>query len=115
MRPPRLMLAVVGLMVCQMAAHEVCAQDPPRDPALVLHYTFDTDPGETAKDQSTYGNDGEIVKAHYLEESDGRRGVLRFDGKESVLTCPQSESGNRTITISGRKSSAFTVRGWLGM
>ena len=62
------------------------------DESLVLHYTFQTDTGETAKDQSIYGNDGKIVKGKYLEKIDGRGGVLRFDGEKSVLNCPDSDS-----------------------
>ena len=62
------------------------------DEALVLHYTFDTDTGERAKDRSSYGNDGKIVKGQYLTEYNGRRGVLRLDGEKSVLNCPNSDS-----------------------
>jgi len=59
---------------------------------LVLHYTFDRDNGAVAKDRSVFGHDGKLLKARYLPELDGRRGVLRFDGKDSALTCPESEA-----------------------
>lgn len=62
------------------------------DDSLVVQYNFDQGAGETAKDLSSYGNDGKIVKAEYLEEFDGRQGVLRFDGEASVLNCPDSDS-----------------------
>ena len=59
---------------------------------LVLHYTFDKDAGDAAKDRSVHGNDGKLTAVEYLEEFDGRKGVLRFDGKESSLSCGNSES-----------------------
>ena len=62
------------------------------DPALVLHYTFDEDPGDSVQDLSTHGNDGKVVKAEYLDELDGHRGVLRFDGETAMIDCPGSES-----------------------
>ncbi len=89
-------LVVAGLMVCGIAAHEACAQDVPPDPTLVLHYTFDKDPGKTAKDLSTYKNDGTIVDGQYLEEFNGRRGVLRFNGKSAYIDCGDPDSLNFT-------------------
>ncbi len=85
-------LVVAGVVLCGMVGSDVYGEEPPADPALVLHYTFDEDPGAVAKDLSSYGNHGEIAKAEYLEEFDGRRGVLRFGGEGSVLNCPDSES-----------------------
>ena len=64
----------------------------PRRDALVLHYTFDRDTGDTAEDSSAYGNDGKIAKGEYLDVFDGRRGVLRFDGRESSINCGSPES-----------------------
>jgi len=90
---PRLWgLLVADLLLCGMVGPEAYGEGSTTDRALILHYTFDKDTGDTAKDRSAYGNDGKIVKAEYLEEFDGRRGVLRFDGEESVLNCPDSES-----------------------
>jgi len=65
--------------VCGLAAARGVAYG---DDSLVLHYTFDKD----------YGNDGRIVKGRYLDEFDGRRGVLRLDGKESFINCGKSDS-----------------------
>jgi len=83
----RPMFAIICLCVAAGAASMARG-----DEALVLHYRFDEDRGDTARDLSAYGNDGKIVNAEYLKEFGGRRGVLRFGGKGSVLTCPQSES-----------------------
>ncbi len=85
-------LLVAGLLVGGIVAPQVYGEGSVMDDTLVLHYTFDKDTGETAKDLSAYGNDGKIVKAEYLEEFDGRRGVLRFDGKSSYINCGDSES-----------------------
>jgi len=91
-RAAMLVALSAAVLMWGVAVHRAGAQEPAGDPALVLHYTFDRDTGETAKDLSAYGNDGKIVKAKYLKEFDGRRGVLRFDGKESMLHCPNSDS-----------------------
>ena len=66
----------------------------PAESPLVLHYAFDEDLAAVVKDLSPFGNDGEIVKAQYLAEVQGRRGVVRFDGDESVINCPNTESLN---------------------
>ena len=84
-------LVVAGLVFCA-AVPGVRAADTPPDPSLMLHYTFDEAHGDVAKDLSSHGHDGKIVKAQYLEEFNGRRGVLRFDGKQSILHCPNSDS-----------------------
>jgi len=76
------------------------------DRSLVIHYTFDEQTGETAKDRSPYGNDGKVVKGEWLEELDGRKGVLRFDGDEAVINVPASDS----ISIEGDLSFEMWVR-----
>ncbi len=90
MRPLEVLLA--ALLICGVAAPQARGEGSAADRTLVLHYTFDKDPGDVAKDLGPHGNDGEIVKAEYLAEFDGRRGVLRFDGEESMLECPNSDS-----------------------
>ncbi len=85
-------LLVAALLVFGMVAYNVYGEGAVSDDTLVLHYTFDADTGSVAKDLSSYGNDGEIVKAEYLKEADGRSGVLRFDGESSYLNCGNSES-----------------------
>jgi len=85
-------ILLIGLLICGTIALQACGQKTPTDRTLVLHYTFDRDTGEVAKDLSGYGNDGKIVGAEYLKKLDGRRGVLRFDGEKAVLECPNSDS-----------------------
>ena len=80
-----------GCLLCLLTASGAPGA-PGADKDLVLHYTFDQDHGSVARDLSSHANDGEIFKARYLTETDGRRGVLRFDGKESLLTCPDTDS-----------------------
>ena len=84
-------LVVAGLALCVAALGARAANAPP-DPTLMLHYTFDQDPGNVAKDLSSHGHDGKIIKAQYLEEFNGRHGVLRFDGKDSVMTIPKANA-----------------------
>jgi len=62
------------------------------DPYLVIHYTFDEDPGKKAKDQSTFGNDGSVTEGTYLEEVLGRSGVLRLSGGRSHIGVSVTES-----------------------
>lgn len=81
---------VVGLISCSETVEARDAGEP-SDPALVLHYRFDEDPEKVAKDLSSHGHDGTIIKAQYLEQFNGRRGVLRFDGKDSMLHCPNTD------------------------
>ena len=88
------------------------AKDPADEDAqaaedrLVLHYTFDTDPGSVAKDLSPHGNNGKIVKGKYLDEFEGRRGVLRFDGQDSFIDCGGADS----LDIEGDMSFEMWVR-----
>ncbi len=111
---------VAGLVLCGMVAPQVYAEGSPRDKALVVHYAFDKDDGNTAKDSSTHGNDGKIVKAEYLTEVDGRHGVLRLNGKSSSVNCGVSESlrfgGDMSFEMWARlnglaKSSGGTIFG----
>ena len=76
------------------------------DDSLVLHYTFDAVTGDTVKDKSQYGHDASIETAQYLNELDGRRGVMRFDGKTSILTCPLADA----LKIEGDMSFEMWVR-----
>ncbi len=71
-----------------------------KDKTLVLHYTFDEDDGEVVRDQSGCGTDGRIVNAQYLPELDGRRGVLRFDGKSAYVDCGNAPSLDLTGDMS---------------
>jgi len=88
-----------------MALSEVKDPFAITDP-LVLHYTFDADDGEAVKDKSKYKHDAKITKAKHLAQVNGRRGIMRFDGKESILTCPKSEA----LNIQGDMSFEMWVR-----
>jgi len=85
-------LLAAGLVAWGVSAPGARGEQAHPDPTLVLHYTFDEDTGEVAKDLSGYGNHGKIVKAQYLPEFDGRQGVLRFDGESSYINCGDAES-----------------------
>jgi hypothetical protein len=95
-----------GLLLCALAAPAAHGDATPADRSLVLHYVFDQNPGAVAKDLSSYKNDGKIVKAAYLEEVNGQRGVLRFDAGDAVLNCPDSDS----LGVNGDLSFEMTVR-----
>jgi hypothetical protein len=62
------------------------------DESLVIHYRFDSDPGETATDLSGFGNDGQIVDGKFLDEAEGRRGVLRLNGETSYINSGNTPS-----------------------
>ena len=57
-----MIVAVATITLSEMAAGQAGEDD-----SLVLHYRFDQDPGDLAKDHSRYGNDASIVNAEYLE------------------------------------------------
>ena len=53
---------LVTAMSCSVAvASGVLAAESVADPALVLHYVFDKDPGAVAQDLSGHGNDGKSI------------------------------------------------------
>ena len=60
------------------------------DPSLLLHYTFDRVKDDIAVDQGPHRFDGKIVgQTEFIEEVEGRHGVLRFDGETSrIWPCP---------------------------
>lgn len=73
---------------------------------LVLHYTFDQDTGDIAKDASSYGNDGKTANTKYIKEFNGRHGILRFDGKTSSLDC----GNDKSLALTGDLSFEMWVR-----
>ncbi len=97
---------VVSGLVLWAASPATRAADAPPDPSLILHYTFDQDLGDRAKDLNPHGNDGKIVNAKVLEELDGRQGVLSLGDKESFLDCGNSDS----LKFSGDMSLEMRVR-----
>lgn len=78
----------------QKVAAELAARKPvvnPKD-TLLVHYRFDHDPGDLAKDLSGHGNDGKIQDGRYLNEVEGRKGVLRLNGTSSWIDLGKPES-----------------------
>ena len=81
------LMALAGIVLAACSTVQAQAER-----GLVAHYVFDQDTAGNVTDLSGSGNDATAVKTTYLPELDGRRGVLRFDGGESVLNCPDSDS-----------------------
>ena len=77
------------------------------DKSLLIHYTFDENPVDVAKDLGFYGNDGKISNALYLKEFKGHKGILRFDGKTSEINCGLPPS----LRFSGDLSLEMWVHG----
>ena len=61
------------------------------DPSLVLHYRFDQ-PGDEVEDLSGHNNNGTIVDGEYLDEFQGRKGVLRLNGTSAYVNCGKGKS-----------------------
>jgi len=61
------------------------------DPSLVLHYRFDQ-PSTEVKDLSGHHNNGKIVDGEYLDEFQGRKGVLRLNGTSAYVNCGKGKS-----------------------
>ncbi len=75
------------------------------DASLVLHYRFDA-PAETVRDLSDHGNDGKVTDGEFLPEVEGRRNVLRLNGKSSYVDCGSAES----LHLSGDATLEMWVR-----
>jgi len=59
---------------------------------LLIHYRFDTDPMDTAKDLSGNGHDGIIHDGNYLQAKEGQPGALHFNGESAYIEIPAAES-----------------------
>lgn len=85
------------------------------DDSLVLHYKFAAEQGAVAKDLSRYGNDGKIIDGQYLPEVNGRRDVLRLNGKTSFIDCGAPESlffaGDMTLEMWVRLNQPLVIHG----
>lgn len=77
------------------------------DKGLVVHYTFDKDSGNKVEDLSSCGNTGKVRNAEYLKELNGRQGVLRLNGKDSLIGCGNSPS----LDFAGDLSFEMWMRG----
>ena len=75
------------------------------DPDLVLHYRFDQDQGDNVTDHSVHKNDGVNKFGQFMEEVQGRRGVMRFDGEKAVVTAMGD-----TLALKGDFTWALWVR-----
>ena len=68
------------------------------DDDVVLYLPFDEGKGQVAKDQSKFGNDGEIRNAKWVEGKYGS--ALEFNGKDAEIRVPDNESFDLTeITL----------------
>jgi hypothetical protein len=83
-------MSILALMYA--AVPNVAAQSA--DSTLVLHYTFDAADGNTVADVSDNGHNGTFVNAEWLDEVNGRAGVLRFSGKDSILDVADPKGAN---------------------
>ena len=90
----------------KLKAAAIKRQNQPVTDHKVLHYTFDRDMANIAKDLSIYKNDGKMSNVKYLKEVKGRYGVLRFDGQTSTLSCGNAES----LRLTGDLSFEMWVR-----
>lgn len=85
------------------------------DESLVLHYKFDSSQGDVVQDLSRYHNDGKIIDGQYLPEVNGRRNVLRLNGKTSFIDCGTPESlffgGDMTIEMWVRLNQPLVIHG----
>ena len=60
------------------------------DDNVVLYLPFDEGKGDVAKDQSKFGNNGEIRKAKWVDGKYG--GGLEFNGKDAEVRVPDNKS-----------------------
>ena len=60
------------------------------DDNVVLYLPFDEDKGQVAKDQSKFGNDGEIRNAKWVEGKYGS--ALEFNGTDAEVRVPDNDS-----------------------
>ncbi len=85
-------LLIIGLTTCWITTSSESDLTLASDPALVRHYTFDQDSGQTAEDRSSCNHHGKLAETQHLEEIKGHRGVLRLNNEKAVLHCPNSDS-----------------------
>ncbi|KKL04273.1 hypothetical protein LCGC14_2617730, partial [marine sediment metagenome] len=64
-----------------------------KETGLVLHYTFDKGAGDTVRDKSGQGNDGEILGGtRWVKGKFGS--ALEFNGKDGYVDCGAKPSLN---------------------
>ena len=70
-----------------------------QDDGLVLYYDFEEESGDIAHDKSKHGNDGKITTADWKHGAFGR--AMYFNGKDTMIECPASESLAATAAAGG--------------
>ena len=89
------MRTIVLVLVVAVCCGAACAAE--KDSGLVLHYTFDEGADTTVRDKSGHGNDGTITgKVDWVQKQSYT--ALRFNGKDTQIECPPSESLNLSRT-----------------
>ncbi|MFA6930725.1 MAG: glycoside hydrolase domain-containing protein [Lentisphaeria bacterium] len=86
---------------------ETGARAAEADKGLVVYYTFAEDAGNECKDLGFHGNFGKVRNAEYLTECNGRQGVLRLNGKDSLIGLGNSPS----LNFAGDLSFEMWMRG----
>jgi hypothetical protein len=81
---------------------------------LLLHYDFAAAGKDKVTDKSGKRNDGENNGATWKMLSDGRKGVMDFDGKDDVVVLPEETLGNSSsLTFSiWAKLPRYSGGGW---
>jgi len=91
-----IIIGLVGVLLLAFCATVVLSAL--LDDNVVLYLPFDEGKGQVAKDQSKFGNDGEIRNAEWV---DGKYGfALEFNGKDAEVRVPDNKSFDLTeITL----------------
>ena len=95
---PMMMLIVLIGLLCSAG---VCVADVLED-ALVGAWLFDENQGDTAKDASGNGHNGDIVGAKWVQGKIGT--ALEFDGKGNIVEIPHDKAFDLT---------AYTASAWI--
>jgi hypothetical protein len=89
------------------------AQKYNKDERLILYLPFDEGEGDTAFDQSMYGNDGELDFPEWVDGKHG--GALEFNGQSDVVIIPTKNSDELNFIApfdnSGTVEAWFLVKG----
>ena len=97
-KPPVMMLIVLIGLLCSAG---VCVADILED-ALVGAWLFDENQGDTAKDASGNGHNGDIIGAKWIQGKIGT--ALEFDGNGNIVEIPHDKAFDLT---------AYTASAWV--
>ena len=92
-------LAVAIVVLILGTAGRTAAQEE----GLVLYLSFDEGAGDTARDSSGHGNNGEINGPKWVEGADGK--ALEFDGVDDYVEVPYNDMFNI--------NDAMTLAAWV--